>query len=565
MNSRQVLKITATLFALVALLVSWRMLAPGQLGGTAAYAITHGNSMEPTYREGDLVVLRKHSSYQKGDIVAYSSPTIGDMVLHRIEGRDDRGFITKGDNNGWLDSDRPNTADVIGKAWLHIPGAGKWLARTKTPGVAATLLGLVTLSFLLGNEKKKSRRAKNRKGADLPRMGFGSFTQQQKVWLASAAGLLLVFLVLTAVGFKQPLVSAVTADAAFEHVGDFSYSAQVPKSAVYPSGQVDPDRPIFRSLVDELQVRFDYRLNSKADHAVGGEAMMFVRVSGATGWKKALPVSRVQEFKGNKVSLEGSLDLNKIERLSQQVQAMTGVPEATQKLELIPRISVTGEVGGADIAERFAPSLELEMDSHQVKIVPTAQALPGQPPADLHQTEPSEVSISETRANDLRLLGVSFEIRSVRTLGLLGLLLALATACFLWLRFSNPAHADEASLIAAQYGDWLIPVESMDRSGTKMVQIKSIESLVRLAELYERMILHDEGPKGHSYFVEEDGVVYCYRTAPEKSSPPGQPSKTPKFTGRQSREERRKAQVEKLRKELDEIEQEVLKAGPSEE
>lgn len=552
---------------LVAFLASWRLLGPYQLGGTAAYVTTHGNSMEPEYHEGDLVILRKSPDYAKGDIVGYNSASLDRTILHRIHHFDESGIVTKGDNNAWLDSDRPKSADVIGKAWLHVPGAGKWLAKTRSPAVATTLVALVALSFFFGNEKKKKRRAKKGKGPQLPRIGFDSFTDQQKTWLAVPAGLLLTFLLLTVFSFRQPLVSAVSADAAFEHTGEFSYSARVPESPVYPTGEVEPGRAIFRQVVDKLKVRFDYRLSADVDHSIAGEALMFARVSGATGWKKAIPLTRARDFKGNSTTLRATLDLNAIERLSSDVQAITGLPESAQKIELVPRVTVKGSVGGADIAETFSPSLRFDMDAFQLRLLTPegGEATLGQPPENLRQTQPAEVSISETEANDLNLLGMSLETRTARTLSLLGLLLSLLFLGGIWFRFSNPDHADETSLIQAQYGDWLIPVESMDRSGTKMVQIKSIESLVRLAELYERMILHDEGPDGHSYFVEEDGVVYCYRTANKRSTPPGQPSKSPKFSGRPSREERRKAQVEKLRKELDEIEQEVLKAGPSEE
>lgn len=294
---------------------------------------------------------------------------------------------------------------------------------------------------------------------------------------------------------------------------------------------------------------------------------MFARVSGATGWKKAIPVTKARPFEGDSVTLKGALDLNQVEQLSAQIQTITGLPEAAQKIELVPRIDVKGMVGGTKVAERFTPALEFGMDPHQLRVVTpsSGEATPDEAVEDLRQTQPGEMSISETEANNLKVLGMSFEIRSVRTLSLLGMLLSLLALAGAWFRFSNPAHADEASLIQAQYGDWLIPVESMDRSGTKMVQIKSIESLVRLAELYERMILHDVESDRHSYFVEEDGVVYCYRTATESpASPPGQPSKPPKFTGRPSREERRKVQAEKLRTEIDEI-KEVLRAGRSEE
>ncbi|MFP5299263.1 MAG: signal peptidase I [Actinomycetota bacterium] len=567
MPTSRATRVLASGLVLLAFAVCWRLVGPRQLGGSAAYVITYGNSMEPEYQEGDLVVLRRAASYEKGDIVGYQSASLDRTILHRIHSFEDGALVTKGDNNGWLDTDRPKSADVIGKAWLHIPALGKWLAKTRSPVVAAGLFSLIAMTFFLGKEEHRRRRRKKGNGSHLPRIALGSFTDQQKTWMAVPAGLLVVCLLLAVVAFQRPLAAAAGADAAFEHVGDFSYSAKVPESAVYPDGLVEPGRPIFRRVVDQLSVRFDYQLASEVPQSVSGEALMFARVSGATGWKKAIPVAKVTTFKGDEVTLKGTLDLDEIQRLSSEVQAITGVPESAQKIDLVARVTVDGTVGGTDVAERFAPMLRFDMDPARLRVLTSAGGeLPaGELPEDLHQTEPSEVAISETEANRLRFLGMSLEIRNLRTLSLLGILLSILMLAAAWFRFSSPAHSDEASLIQAQYGDWLIPIEAMDRSGTKIVRIKSIESLVRLAELYERMILHDEGPSGHSYFVEEDGVVYCYSTKESVPRPPKQPSRSPRFSGRQSREERRKAQVEKLREELAEIEQEVLKAGPSEE
>ena len=44
---------------LVLVSLFWVALAPGATGGTFSYVFTAGNSMEPLYHQGDLVVLRQ--------------------------------------------------------------------------------------------------------------------------------------------------------------------------------------------------------------------------------------------------------------------------------------------------------------------------------------------------------------------------------------------------------------------------------------------------------------------------------------------------------------------------
>lgn len=561
---------TAITLSLMAFFAFWSMLGPAELGGGASYVITHGNSMEPVYEAGDLVVLRKANAYEVGDIVAYHSRLLDRRVLHRIHHFKDGAIVTKGDNNTWLDSDRPKSADVVGKAWLHLPRAGSWLAKIASPAVASILLGLAGVSFFLGN-KKKSRRSKNGKGSQVPRIGFGSFTQQQKKWLALPAGLLLAFLLLAAISFRQPLVSAVSSDAAYEHVGTFDYSSTVKKNPVYPTGRVEPGRPIFLRLVDRLDVSFTYRLKTEVDHNVAGEAALFAQVKGGSGWTKTIPLQTGKSFNGGEVRLEGSLEFARVQRISQRVQKITGLPESGQTVELAPRITIHGDVAGQEMSEQFSPSLTMQMDAYQVQIATEDASAGGEGSAvPLRQTQPGEVAISETQANDLRLLGFSLDIKATRMGSLAGALLALMALGLLWMRFSNPAHADEPSVIKAQYGEWLIPVKSMRaQAHNKTVQVKTIEALVRLAELYERMILHESSDGIHSYFVEEEGVVYYYEAVNDQkptNSPTTIAATAPRFSGHVLREERRKEEVARLKQQLSDIEAEVLreKAGPTE-
>jgi signal peptidase I len=108
--------------------------------------------MEPTYRSGDLVVVRRQENYEVGDIVAYriprGEPGEGIIVIHRVVGGSSQeGLVTKGDNRQGPDLWRPTAADVVGKAWIHVPGGGRILAFLRSPLVVATLAG--GLAFVL--------------------------------------------------------------------------------------------------------------------------------------------------------------------------------------------------------------------------------------------------------------------------------------------------------------------------------------------------------------------------------------------------------------------------------
>ena len=566
-------------FVLVTLLALWRLLAPLPVGGTVSYVITHGISMLPEYEAGDLVLVRKADRYAVGDVIAYRSANLNQPVLHRIVEAGDEGYVTKGDNNSWLDSDHPTDADVMGRKWAHLPGVGNWLAKARSPVGASLLLGLVALSLFVGNDKKKKRQPT---GSGPPMGGVTARTLDPagKTVVSVIAALSLLFLALGIYVFGQPTTEAKASDGSVEHVGAFSYHAQVPKSPVYPDGNVDPGEPIFLRLVDQLEVMFDYTLQSDKEATVSGEALVLARVTGASGWKKTVPVAVRTAVTDGRAHLEGTLDLRAIRRFVNQVQTITGLPEAEQTVELVGRVAVEGEVASQPMSERFTPVVTFSMSAYQLQVrrLPSSDeeiaggdiaAAPEDPLAFLTHTQPSEVALTRKVANELHILGASMPISSLRQISLIGFLIALGAMFVAWMRLSRPSEeGNEASRIAARYGDWLIPVGSMRSQSSAVVEVKSIEALARLAELYERMILHEEAHGLHSYYVEQEGTLYCFRVGrPAPPAPPvGPPAPPPPAsvgpaprTDRSSREERRKEEGQFLRRQLTEIQAEVLR------
>ena len=104
-------------------------LRPQVLGGGAMYIVVRGNSMEPTYQTGDLVIVESAATFAVGDVVAYRVPSgeigEGHVIVHRIVSGDaTTGFGVRGDNNNAPDPWTPRIDDIAGKAWY--PGAGPW-------------------------------------------------------------------------------------------------------------------------------------------------------------------------------------------------------------------------------------------------------------------------------------------------------------------------------------------------------------------------------------------------------------------------------------------------------
>ena len=101
----------------ISLIAMWIVFAPTRIGGRASYVIINGNSMEPGFHRGDLVIVQTASKYEVGDIVTYSDAKMGAYVIHRIIETKQDYFILKGDNNSWIDAYHPTRNEL---SLIHI-------------------------------------------------------------------------------------------------------------------------------------------------------------------------------------------------------------------------------------------------------------------------------------------------------------------------------------------------------------------------------------------------------------------------------------------------------------
>lgn len=130
---------TSALWLIGALVVGW-LLWPSSLGGCTTLTIVSGESMEPTYYTGDLVVSRC-GPVEVGDVIVYSPPDVGGArVIHRIVGGDETGWVVQGDNNDFLDPWEPTEENILGAAVLHVPQLGKLAALLLSPLTWISLL-----------------------------------------------------------------------------------------------------------------------------------------------------------------------------------------------------------------------------------------------------------------------------------------------------------------------------------------------------------------------------------------------------------------------------------------
>jgi signal peptidase I len=513
MNSSLPRRIAAAALVVALLALGWWLLAPTQLGGRTAYAVVSGSSMQPRVERGDFVLVRERSDYAPGDVVLYDNPSVGANVLHRIVSRDSSGYRLKGDANGFVDDVRPTSDQIVGELWLVVPGFGSVVTWLQQPlNALVVILAAVVIALAGGREATRRRRP----GGPARAVGVAPPAASDPIFAPrtlrhAAFATLALFGLLAVVGWARPGSHQVVEHGVYAHVGSFSYSAAVPRSAVYPDGRVTTGESAFVSLVHRLQIAFAYRLEARRAPQVSGTTQIDATISDGAGWKRLVVVAPPRAFEGDDAVAAGVLDLDHLARVVAQMKQLTGSGTTTFTVTLVPRIHVAGEAGRHALDTTFTPSLPFQFDPIALRLLDPEQ---GDPALDAREDPPVPVTVA-TRVG-LGLLSLPTD--DARLVGLLGVV-----AAFVLLLISSSlarSGSGKAADVRLRFGSRIVDAEAVMPPGRWVTDVADLETLVRIAESYERLVVH-AAERGRDVYLVDDGVA-VYRFTTPRWEPPAE-------------------------------------------
>jgi signal peptidase I len=558
-------KFVAGAVLLTVVAAAWFFLAPPVVGGSTSYLSTDGVSMEPRFHTGDLVLVRGRSGYHVGEIAAYRSTLLGSVVMHRIVGKENGRYIFKGDNNNFTDPDLVAQSQIVGALWLHLPGAAGHLAALRTPPVLGGIVGLGVLLLLGGAFTKRRRRRRRNRGAGdehsrhpMPtssrparqvrtearvehpkppqppadiaaqraRHGGDGEDPATPAWTASwplrlmIAGVaaLAPLLLLALLAYSKPTHVSTNVTVPYTQGGAFSYSAVTVRGPAYPHGNASTGDPLYLKLVDSLDVRFAYRFHAADSHTVSGTASFSARIASATGWKRTVVLQPATHFSGDGLTLAGVLNLAALPRLMDALETSTGVPSG-YTLELVPHVRVNGTVGEFPLHTTFGSPLSFTLSDLILQPpLPATSGTAAAPNANpLAPTASGTTSGQRLVPNSLQFKVASVHVTTARSIAVHGIenvicvLLGCVLALALSRRHREHAANSEVQKIQSRYKHQLVPVAQRSQlDSSQVVEMGDMAALARVAERYERMILHESWDGGDAFSVSEDGVIYQY-------------------------------------------------------
>jgi signal peptidase I len=517
--------ISATLVVLV--VAAWLLLAPTQIGGETGYVTTSGISMQPRFHGGDLAVVRPAAEYRVGDIVAYRSTTLDHVILHRVIAVKGDRYVTKGDNNNFVDPDHPTRADVLGKLSVRVAHGGRVLAWLHTPFMAALLTGGMAGFLFMGAQRQRRRRDRRRPPEERGSRQLASvatgrdrqafYDTHERTIFTTCAVVALVFLAFGALAFSRPAQKPVSDKTPYTEKVSFGYHAKASPGPVYADGVVSTGDPIFVKLVRRVRVKAHYRLDAAAAHRLGGTMEVVLRLSSPTGWSRTIQLAAPKRFTGDYAAADVILDIPRLRSLIREVEKLTGgTTGSAYTLEIVPRVHATGTLASQPLTSDYAPALKLQLDA--LKLRPDAGApAPGDDGAasdgaksGLHPTRRGSVAASSTEANDLTVHGLGLPVPTARWIAIIGLLLGVAGTLFTGAGLlRNPYDPTEH---VHRYRHLIVPIAGTTYDPSRPpIDVTSIGALAQLAERSERLILHHQHDGADTYLVDDEGTLYRYQ------------------------------------------------------
>jgi signal peptidase I len=519
-------KALALALVLVTVALAWGYLAPTRLGGKAAYVTTFGSSMEPAFHAGDLALIRKSTTYDAGDVVAYRSRSLHVVVLHRIIAHAGSRYVLKGDNNDWVDSDEPSRADIIGKLAFRIPAAGRFLQWARTPFGLSTLIG--SMMLILAVTATGLRRRSRRRGGSVNGSANGKHRAPARSsssrtpgalphrTLPVAAVVTMVFLAMGVFAYARPLMRDVLRDITYEQRGGFSYSAEVPGGeAVYGADGLSTGDPVYLKLAKRVLFTFRYQLDSPATVVASGTASLSAVIEDADGWSRTIEIRPSTTFSGPQTTISGIVDIGLIGRLTAEVQRLTGVERDSYTVAIVPDFHAHAGLNGHPVDLTFVPELTFRLDGLELQWMSST----GASIADsAHPVEGGLLQVPVSEPNTLSVFGFDLGVEHMRIFSVAGAAISLVALLIIALAARRARRAGETERIFARYGERLIAVRANGAQLETAIEVRAMDALAALAAHYGQPILHEEQQGTGNYFFREGGQTYRYRVREENGS-----------------------------------------------
>jgi signal peptidase I len=495
---------TVRISAAIALMLSvvW-LFWPLALGGGTTYLATHGISMEPDFQAGDLAMLRTADRYAVGDVVAYRSPSLNTVVMHRIVSADVSGFVTQGDNNDWLDQDKPSKDEILGRLFLRIPRGGIALDALASPG--ALVFVVCGLLLVAGNARRppvrRHLRAARRRVARRTAAYSMPIRSHARQTALGAGAVALVALVVGGVLLVLPSTQTDTRTLQVTQQGRFSYTGAAEQGTTYPSGVIETGDTVWTKLARQVTVSVAHTVMGPELTDVHGTMRLDVAVTAADGWTAVVTEGPVATLEGGSGTATVTVEPAAAAALLSRHYAEIGGVGGGSSLTVTPVVELAGLAEGRSFTAGSPAGLPFTLDA--ASLTPAAIT-----ETDLAPIAKTDVAIEEVVPRTIPVLDLQVPIGVARLVafGIFAIALSVLGAGA-WI--SRTGRGDAADQFLVRHADRILPVAAFN-PGPTVFDVADAESLHRVAERFDTVVLHHATDDEDVFVVRDADATYRF-------------------------------------------------------
>ncbi len=318
---------------------------------------------------------------------------------------------------------------------------------------------------------------------------------------------LLPLVALAVLAFSRPSSALLPLTVPYQQSGILSYSADADPGPAYPGNRAVTGDPIFAHVISVVRFRFAYLFHAAGAHSLAGRASISATVASTSGWRRTLQLGSPTSFRGDRAAVTADLDLSSLLGLLRRVEATTAV-NGTYTLTLVPHVTGAGRLDEMRLHTAFSPRIQFSLNRLELQPVTSGSGATSTTP--FAPSAAGSLTGRRDQPLSISLKIARLPVAAARWIALGGIALVVC-AMLGALAFMRRRTRDDSAAILSRYGRMIVPVAQVwQLPGVAVIDVEDIEALVRIAELYDRSVLHEATAEGESFWVADESGLFRY-------------------------------------------------------
>jgi hypothetical protein len=280
----------------------------------------------------------------------------------------------------------------------------------------------------------------------------------------------------------------------YEHMGRFYYTVHLKPSILFDTTQLGPGQVYFAKLIEEIHLNFSYQfIADKPIGEVSEEYEITATLESPGMWEKHFVLVPKTKATGNFIA-RLSVPISQYSELIEAIERETGISGGSYDLTIKAKVHSIAQMDYGVIDEVFEQALTMHLERGLIRV-------------DEDLKESKSGSIGET------VVVSSPEVRTFRTLSIIGMIIALIISTYLLsmyvvFRKRKPMPLKELRKVKKK----CLVVETKSppplMEGQTVVRLSTLEDLARVAEEMFRPVIHGIEKGKHIYCaIDSSGMV----------------------------------------------------------